>query len=68
MRPKKRKLRFGDELKDAWILLDENVDTLEGFKVFFDEETEKFGLAEHSEPFSCSSNFHNTFLAAFKSI
>ena len=68
VRPKKRKLRFGDELKDAWIVLEENVNTLEGFKVFFDEETEKFGLAEHSEPFSYVCNFHDTFLAAFKSM
>ncbi len=70
VRPKKRKLQFGSELKDAWIVLEENLETLEGFKVFFDEETKKFGLAMHSQSssFSYACNFHDTFIAAFKSM
>ena len=68
VRPKKRKLRFGNETKEIWIVLEENPETLEGAKVFFDKETKKFGLALYSEPFSYACNSHDTFLAAFKSM
>ena len=68
VRPKKRKIMFGDRLRDAWIVLEENPETLEGFKVFYDEETCKFGLAGHSEQYSYVCNLHNTFLEAFESI
>src|SRR4051812_40436099 len=64
--PKRKEMRFGDEIKKVWIVLEENSETLEGFKVFFDEEAKQFGLAMHSDssPFSYACNSHNTFLAA----
>ena len=66
--PKRRKLRFGEEIKEVWIVLEEESETLEGFKVFFDDETNKFGLAGYSDPIGYVCNFHDTFLAAFKSM
>ena len=68
IRPKRRKIRFGVELHDVWIVLEENPETFEGFKVFFDDKIRKFGLAQHSEPTSYACNFHDTFLAAFESM
>ena len=68
VRPKKRKLRFFNEIREAWIVLEENPITLEGNKVYFDEENNKFGLAKHSEPVGYACNSHDTFLAAFKSM
>ncbi len=67
VRLKRRKLYSAGELKGFWIVLEEP-ETLEGYKVFFDEETKKFGLADCSEPFGYACNFHDTFLAAFKSM
>jgi hypothetical protein len=68
VRPKKRKIRFGNKIKDVWIVLEENPETFEGAKVFYDEETAKFGLALNSEPLSYICNFHDTFILAFKSM
>lgn len=68
VRPKKRKLRFGDEIKEIWIVLEELPETLDGDKVFFDDETKKIGLAKHSEPFDYVCNSHDTFLAALNSM
>ncbi len=67
-RPKKRKLHFAGKLKDCWIVLEEKPETLEGYKVFFDEETKKFGLAGYSEPYGYVCHSHDTFLAASKSM
>lgn len=71
IRPKRRKLSFFNEVREAWIVLEENPQTLVGFMVFFDEENNKFGLAQHSdftgyEGYVCNS--HDTFLAAFESM
>ena len=68
VRPRKRKLMFADKVKDYWIVLEEEPETLEGYKVFFDEENRRFGLAGYSEPFGYICNFHDTFLVAFKSM
>ncbi len=68
VRPKKRKIHFGDDIKEVWIVLEENPETFDGFKMFFDEENNKFGLVEHSEPFGYACNLHDTFLAAFESM
>ena len=68
IRPKKRKLRFGREVKEYWIVLEEDPVDCEGFKVFFEAETGRFGLAMHAEPFGYVCNFHDTFTAAFKSM
>ncbi len=68
IRPKRRRLYFAGELKEFWIVLEENTETPEGYKVFFDEEGKRFGLAGHSESFGYVCNFHDTFLAAFKSM
>jgi hypothetical protein len=68
VRPKKRKLKFFNEIREAWIVLEEYPETLDGFKTYFDERTKKFGLAGHSEPFGYVCNSHDSFLAAFKSM
>lgn len=72
IRPKKRTLNFHNEIREAWIVLEEDPINLDGFMVYFDLETNRFGLAERSVStgayygFVCNS--HNTFLAAFKSM
>ena len=68
IRPKRRKLHFGKETKEFWIVLEENPETLEGYKISFDDEAKKFELAGHSEPNGYVCNSHDTFLAAFKSM
>ena len=69
IRPKRRKIQFGDGLREVWIILEEFPETLDGSKVFFDEETGKFGLAIPSKgPFEFACNSHETFLAAFESM
>jgi hypothetical protein len=68
VRPKKRKLLYGNDLKECWIVLEEDPIDFEESKVFFDEENMKFGLAMYSEPFSYICNIHDTFLAAFESM
>ena len=68
VRPKRRKLYSAGESKEFWIVLEEEPETLEGYKVFFAEETKKFGLADCSEPYDYVCNSHDTFLAAFKSM
>lgn len=68
VRPKRRKIRFGDETKEVWIVLEENPEDLDEDKIFFDENTKKFGLAMHSNPFGYACNSHDTFLAAFRSM
>ncbi len=68
VRPKRRKLLFRGEVKDFWIVLEEKPETLEGFKVFFDDETKKFGLADYSKPYGYVCNSHDSFLAALKSM
>jgi hypothetical protein len=71
IRPKKRTLNFFSELRNAWIVLEEDPINLEGFMVYFDEETNKFGLAErseYSEYYGFVCNRYDTFIAAFKSM
>ncbi len=68
VRPRRRKMRYGDATKEFWIVLEEFPESLEGFKIFFDEESRRFGLAGYSVPYSYVCNFHDTFLAAFKSM
>ncbi|MGI9055914.1 MAG: hypothetical protein ACR2F2_08955 [Pyrinomonadaceae bacterium] len=68
IRPKRRKIRFGAEIKEVWIVLEEKPEIFEGFRVFFDDETKIFGLVQHSEPYGYACNSHDTFLAAFKSM
>lgn len=71
IRPKRRALSFFTEIRDAWIVLEEDPINLDGFMVYFDEVTNKFGLAERSESsgyygFVCNS--HDSFIRAFKSM
>lgn len=68
VRPNRRKVQFFREVKEVWIVLEEDPEDFEGYKVFFDDETGRFGLAGYSEPFSYVCNSHDTFLAAFKSM
>jgi hypothetical protein len=68
VRPKRRKLQFTGGVKEFWIVLEEYPETLEGYKVFFDAEVRKFGLAGNSEPIGYVCNYHDTFLAAYQSM
>lgn len=68
IRPKRRKIQFNEEIREVWIVLAEYPETLEGSKIFFDDETKTFGLAMHSEPFGYACNSHLTFLKAFESM
>lgn len=68
IRPKRRKVQFFSEAREVWIVLEENPETLDGYKVFFDEQNNKFGLADGSEPYGYVCNTHDTFLAAFKAM
>ncbi len=68
IRPKKRKIHFGEGLREVWIVLEENPESLEGHKVFFDEESKKFGIVVPSNAFGYACNSHDTFLAAFESM
>lgn len=71
IRPKRRTLNFHNGIRDTWIVLEEDPINLDKFMIYFDEETNKFGLAERSESskyygFVCNS--YDTFIAAFKSM
>lgn len=71
IRPQKRKLDFHYSIREVWIVLEEYPETLDSFMIFFDEENNRFGLAEHIESpnyygFVCNS--HETFLKAFDSM
>ena len=68
IRPKKRKLSFHNKIREVWIVLEENPQTLEESKIYFDDKNEKFGLAMYSEHFDYVCNSRDTFLAAFKSM
>ena len=69
VRPKKRKVHFGDGLKEVWIVLEEDPVELDETKVYFDEETGKFGLVMPSrDAFGFACNSHDTFLEAFESM
>lgn len=68
VRPRKRNLQYADEIKEYWIVLEEDPINFEGFKIFFDEENNRFGLAGYGSQFDYVCNFHDTFLDAFKSM
>ena len=67
VRPKKREVIFGNGIKEVWIVLEENPLELDQIKIYFDDETKKFGLVMPSGDglgFACNSD--DTFLEAFK--
>lgn len=71
IRPKRRTLNFFIEIRDAWIVLEEDPINLDKFMIYFDDKTNKFGLAERSESseyygFVCNS--YDSFIQAFKSM
>jgi hypothetical protein len=71
IRPKQITLNFYHGIRQAWIVLEEDPINLDGFMIYFDEETNRFGLVERSEAskyygFVCNSS--DTFIAAFKSM
>jgi hypothetical protein len=67
VRPKKRKVHFGDGLREVWIVLEEDPQELDKIKVYFDEVTGKFGLVMPARgTFGFAVNSDDTFLAAFK--
>lgn len=71
IRPKRRTLAFHSGIREAWIVLEENPIDLDGFMVYFDEKTNKFGLAgrsESSEYYGYVCNSYDTFIRAFKSM
>jgi hypothetical protein len=69
IRPKKRKVFFADEIKEVWIVLEEDPVELDKHKIFFDAKTRKFGLVIGSrDAFGLAVNSYDTFLAAFKAM
>ena len=69
IRPKKRKLLTQhSEVKEYWIVLEEDPIDLEESKVYFNDENMIFGLAMYSEPFPYICNSFDTFIRAFKSM
>lgn len=70
IRPKRRKVLFlggsDPHVREVWIVLEERPDTLNGFKVFFDEESRTYGLVEDREPYGLAYNVRNSFIEAFK--
>lgn len=69
VRPKRRKVIFGDGIKEVWIVLEEDPIKLDKIKIYFDEETKKFGLVmlSHDET-GFAVNSHDTFLEAFEAM
>lgn len=64
-------MNFFTEIRDAWIVLEEDPINLEGLMVYFDAKTNKFGIAERSKSSKCYGfvcNSHDTFIAAFESM
>jgi hypothetical protein len=53
---------------ELWIVLEELPETLEGYKVVFDEKTRNFGLAMSSTNGDYYLGRYGTFLEAFKSM
>ena len=71
IRPKKRTLDFFSGIRDAYIVLEEDPINLDGIMVYFDVETNKFGIAmrsENSQYYGYVCNRCDTFIAAFKSM
>lgn len=69
IRPKRRKVIWHDGAREVWIVLEEDPIELDKIKIYFDEETKKFGLIMPSrEGFGFAVNSHDTFLEAFKAM
>jgi hypothetical protein len=51
-RPRKKLFSsYQNELERFWLVLEECPETLERYKIVFDEETKRFGLAPYLEPY-----------------
>ena len=69
VRPKRRKMVvFDGTARDMWVVLEENPETLNGYKVIFDEDGHRFGLAESYDSTPFVLGFHKSFLAAFRAM
>lgn len=69
VRPKRRNLTlFDGSARDGYIVLEEYPETHEGYTVFFDEASGRFGLAQPIGSRNHVLGFHESFLAAFKAM
>lgn len=72
VRPKRRNVRFygraESQIREVWIVLEEEPDSLDGFKIFFDEDNRTFGLVQDSDPYGLACNVHKSFIDSFKSM
>jgi hypothetical protein len=56
---------------DAWLVLEERPKTSDGYKIIYDEQTGKFGLALrgwYSDPYLSVDRFYGDFWSAFNAI
>lgn len=69
VRPRKKLFNnYKDKPEKFWLVLEECPETLECFKIVFNDETKQFGLAQFSEPYDFILGWHDSFLAAFKAM
>ena len=58
-----------EEIIDVWIVLEEEPQKKDGYKIVFDEKSRMFGLASvgfPSDPHPCLDGFYGDFWTAFK--
>ena len=69
VRSKRRDLTlFDGSARDGYIVLEECPETHEGYAVFFDEVSGRFGLAQSTDSRNYVLGVHESFLAAFKAM
>lgn len=67
VRPRKRPfVVFGGEKRDFYLVLEENPETCDGYKIVFDDEKKRFGLAQYGEPYDYFLCYYDSFLITFK--
>ena len=58
-----------DTIVDAWLVLEEEPSTRDGYKIIYDEQAKSFGLASpgfERDPHPCVVGLYGDFWAAFK--
>lgn len=69
IRPRRKEFSvYGGKVEKFWLVLEECPETLECFKIVFDEKTKRFGLAQFGESHDYILGWHNSFLEAFKAM
>ncbi|MDQ4123507.1 MAG: hypothetical protein M3209_18885 [Acidobacteriota bacterium] len=69
VRPRKKLYSsYQNEPEKFWLILEECPETLECYKIVFDEKTKRFGLAQFSEPYDVILGWYDSFIEAFKAM